>query len=76
VYTGFIQIQSVVNGEILHVSYQGVAAALKDLTVIDNTNTFFGNVTLPSIMNALGVPQLKPTNYTFVGNDFPILVYR
>ncbi|KAF8521827.1 subtilisin-like protease [Gautieria morchelliformis] len=76
VYTGFIQIQSVINGEILHVSYQGVAAALKDMTVIDNTNTFFGNVTLPTIMDGSGAPQVKPTNYTFVGSDFPTLVYR
>jgi hypothetical protein len=75
VYSGFIQIESTT--EILHVAYQGVAAALKDLTVLDNTDTVFGaGVTLPTVLDSKGNAQTNATNYTFVGGDFPTLLYR
>lgn len=75
VFTGFIQVQGTTSGEILHVAYQGLAANSKDLKVLDNTDAFFG-IPLPTVLDANGNPQSAPTNYTFVGDDFPALLFR
>jgi len=73
VFSGFIEITS--GSEKLHVTYVGLAASLKDKQVVDNTNFFFG-IPLPAILDSLGNPQLAATNYTFVGGDFPTLLFR
>jgi hypothetical protein len=73
VYSGFIQLTS--GTERLHVSYLGVAAALKNKQVLDNTDEFFG-VPLPALLNAQGDLQDTPTNYTFVNGDFPAVLSR
>ncbi|KAF8524710.1 subtilisin-like protease [Hysterangium stoloniferum] len=75
VYSGFIQIQSTTSGETLHVAYQGLAAAMRDLKILDNTNVNF-KVPLPVILDAAGNPQVNATNYTFTNGDFPTLMYR
>ncbi|KAF8524711.1 pyrolysin [Hysterangium stoloniferum] len=75
VYSGFIQIQSTTSGETLHVAYQGLAAAMRDLKILDNTNATF-EVPLPVILDAAGNPQVNATNYTFTNGDFPTLLYR
>jgi hypothetical protein len=75
VYSGFIQVQGITSGEILHVAYQGLAANSKDLKILDNTSAFFG-IPLPTILDSQGDVQSEPTNYTFVGEDFPTLLFR
>ncbi|KAF9467400.1 pyrolysin [Collybia nuda] len=73
VYSGFIQVTS--GSEDLHVSYIGLAASLKDKQVVDNTDFFFG-VPIPVLIDSAGNVQEGPTNYTFVGEDFPALIFR
>ncbi|GJJ15891.1 hypothetical protein Clacol_010169 [Clathrus columnatus] len=77
VYSGFIQVQAVYSGEILHSSYQGLAAVAKNLKIIDDTDSLLGpGFPFPFLMDASGNPQLGPENYTFIGGDFPILFFR
>ncbi|KAF7376432.1 Subtilisin-like protease [Mycena sanguinolenta] len=73
VYSGFISVTS--PAETLKVTYMGVAASLKATTILDSTDEFFG-ISLPAVINADGYPQERPTNYTFVGRDFPYLLLR
>jgi hypothetical protein len=61
--------------EDFHVSYIGLAASLKDKQVVDNTDVFFG-IPLPALLDSQGDVQTGPTNYTFVGEDFPALLFR
>ncbi|KAI0043794.1 pyrolysin [Auriscalpium vulgare] len=73
VFSGFIRVQTAT--ETTHVSYLGLAAALKDARVVDNTNTTLG-FALPTLIDSTGNPQTAPTNYTFNGTDFPVGVLR
>ncbi|KAK0437979.1 pyrolysin [Desarmillaria tabescens] len=73
VFSGFINIVGA--NETLHVTYLGAAAALKDRTIIDDTDSYFG-VTLPVILGGAGNVQTDPTNYTLVGGDIPTAVFR
>lgn len=73
VYSGFIQFQS--GSEQYQVTYLGVAAALKNKQVTDNTSEFFG-VPLPALLDSDGNVQSGPLNYTFVDGDFPTLLMR
>jgi hypothetical protein len=73
VFSGWIQLTSA--DEALQVAYMGVAAALKDKAVVDDTDEFFG-FKLPAVLNATGDPQTVPTNYTFAGADVPNLLFR
>lgn len=73
VFSGFIEIASA--SESFHVSYIGLAAALKDKQVVDDTDEFFG-VTIPLIMDTAGDVQEGPENYTFTADDFPTLLFR
>lgn len=52
--------------------YMGVAAAMRDVQVIDNSNTYFGFNT-PAVLDLFGDLQSEPTNYTFIGSDYPVL---
>ncbi|KAF9010760.1 pyrolysin [Cyathus striatus] len=73
VFSGFINIVS--GTDKTHVTYLGLAASLKDKQVVDNTDEFFG-VALPAILDSNGGVQDSPTNYTFVGDDFPTVIFR
>jgi hypothetical protein len=73
VYSGFIHVTS--PAETLKVTYLGVAASLKATSVLDSTDEFFG-IGLPAVIDANGRPQEGPTNYTFMGQDFPFLLLR
>ncbi|TDL26098.1 subtilisin-like protease [Rickenella mellea] len=73
VYSGFLEIAS--GADTTHVSYLGVANKLRDKTIIDNTDVFFG-IPLPALLDASGNPQAAPTNYTLVGTDFPSVLSR
>ncbi|KAG8732163.1 hypothetical protein FRC10_001188 [Ceratobasidium sp. 414] len=74
VYSGFIQAKGS-DGSSLHSTYLGVAAALKDMKVIDNTDLYFG-VKLPHVKDGKGKPIDTTTTYLMEGDDMPKLVYR
>lgn len=66
VYSGFIEIST--GSEVTHVSYLGLAASLKEKQVLDRTD-------LPEVLNSVGQVQNEPTNYTFVENDWPSVIF-
>jgi len=73
IFSGFIQIAS--ETESYQVTYLGLAAALINAQVVDDSDVFFG-VDLPVVIDASGNFQNTTTNYTFVGADFPSLLLR
>ncbi|KAG8979753.1 hypothetical protein FRB90_007976 [Tulasnella sp. 427] len=73
VYSGFVRIAS--DADDLKVSYLGVAAALKDMQVIDTGSSYFG-VQTPAILDKEGNIQEGAANYTLQGEDFPTILYR
>ncbi|KAF7321903.1 Subtilisin-like protease [Mycena kentingensis (nom. inval.)] len=73
VYGGYINVVS--GTESVRVSYLGVASSLKDQPVLDNTDFVFG-VTLPVVLDATGNVQEQATNYTFIGDDAPLVIWR
>ncbi|EJD39665.1 subtilisin-like protease [Auricularia subglabra TFB-10046 SS5] len=62
-------------GETLRVSYLGVAAPLKSVQVIDNSDEILG-VPTPLLLDGVGAIQVDATNYTFVGEDYPVIAWR
>uniref|UniRef100_A0A0W0EWX6 Putative pyrolysin n=1 Tax=Moniliophthora roreri TaxID=221103 RepID=A0A0W0EWX6_MONRR len=82
-YSGFIQISSALeNGsttDTTHVSYIGLAAALKDKVVLDNTNVTLGRQ-VPLVRQSSGAIQTSAKNYTFGivngTSDYPIVELR
>ena len=50
----------------------GVAAVMKDVQIIDNSDFYFGDKT-PVIRDGIGAQQSGPVNYTFIGFDYPSL---
>ncbi|EEB96633.1 hypothetical protein MPER_04203 [Moniliophthora perniciosa FA553] len=83
VYSGFIQISSVPENdslaEVLHVSYMGLAASLKDKTVLDVTGITVEKQ-MPSLIEPSGSVQSQARNYTFNmaegEEDFPSVEIR
>ncbi|KAG8892313.1 hypothetical protein FRC01_014233 [Tulasnella sp. 417] len=77
VYSGQVVIS---NGkETVASSYMGLAANLKDMPIIDNTNFYFGGtLKLPFVLAGTGVVQGPTTvkTYTFNGTDYPLFYYR
>jgi hypothetical protein len=73
VYSGFVEIASPL--ETLKVTYLGVASSLKDKTILDTSDAFFG-VKLPALLDATGQPQSTDSEYTLVGTDVPAVLYR
>ncbi|EJF57652.1 subtilisin-like protease [Dichomitus squalens LYAD-421 SS1] len=73
VFSGFLEISNA--QESYHVTYLGLAAALKNAQVIDNTDSFFG-AKIPAIADASGNFITGPQNFTFNSTDFPSLVAR
>ncbi|KAG8954530.1 hypothetical protein FRC00_005847, partial [Tulasnella sp. 408] len=77
VYSGQIVVS---NGkETVASSYMGLAANLKDLPIIDNTNFYFGgSLKMPFALGGNGVVQSPTTirTYTFNGTDYPLIYYR
>ena len=53
----------------------GVAAALKDKTVLDTSPDIFG-IELPVLLDKDGNPQERETTYSLAGNDTPIVLFR
>ncbi|KAG8756358.1 hypothetical protein FRC11_005399 [Ceratobasidium sp. 423] len=77
VYSGYIRATGSDNS-ILQSTYIGVAARLKDMKVIDNTDAYFGDIRLPAIMDALGnpIPSNEPLTFSLNANDTPVAVFR
>ncbi|KAH7338235.1 pyrolysin [Rhizoctonia solani] len=77
VYSGYIRATGLDNST-LQSTYIGVAARLKEMKVIDNTDTYFGNVQLPVLMDALGDPIPPNGSATFTLNleDSPLCIIR
>ncbi|RPD78695.1 subtilisin-like protease [Lentinus tigrinus ALCF2SS1-7] len=73
VFSGFIQLSN--GNESYQVTYLGLAAALKDMPVVDNTDVFFG-VDLPTLVDGQGNFFSDPENFTFAGADFPSVLMR
>ncbi|KAI0663397.1 subtilisin-like protease [Cubamyces menziesii] len=73
VFSGFIEISNA--EESYQVSYLGLAGALKDVQVVDDTDVFFG-VNLPVLTDAAGNFITNTTNFTFVGDDAPTVLLR
>lgn len=73
VYSGWIQVSGGNNK--VNVPYLGVAAAMKNMPVIDSTNFFFGMPT-PFIMDGSRNVQSGPRTYTFQNGDFPTAFFR
>ncbi|KAG6820281.1 hypothetical protein H0H93_002893 [Arthromyces matolae] len=73
VFSGFIEITS--GKESHHVTYLGLAASLKDKQVVDNTAAYFGSP-IPAVLDQNNNFQTQPTNYTFVGNSWPSILFR
>jgi hypothetical protein len=74
IYSGFITISSSL-GETFSIPYMGVGANMKDMAILDKSNSFFG-VTLPILLNASGSVATPGSTYTLVGSDFPAVLYR
>ncbi|QRV96028.1 pyrolysin [Ceratobasidium sp. AG-Ba] len=74
VYSGFIQAKGD-DGSVLHSSYLGVAAALRDMQVLDHTNSYLG-YQVPFIANSNTSLAPAPTTFSMRANDTPTLVYR
>ncbi|KAJ8509440.1 hypothetical protein ONZ45_g8388 [Pleurotus djamor] len=75
VYSGFIQLVS--PEETLKVTYLGAVGSLREKSIIDRTETFFGpGVQLPITLDADGLPQLDEWGYSMAEHDFPSIAYR
>ncbi|KAG8791007.1 hypothetical protein FRC12_010397 [Ceratobasidium sp. 428] len=75
VYSGMILATSSDGCPMLHSTYLGVAAALKDMKVVDNTDAYFGEK-LPLVTDKNGDPINSTTTYSMQGNDTPAVLYR
>lgn len=73
VYSGYIRIAS--SAETQQVSYLGAVGNLKDRTVFDTTNKFFG-FSLPAVLNSTGDVQQNVTTYSLSGDDQPSVLFR
>ena len=73
VISGHIEVATA--GEILKVSYLGVATDLKKVQIVDNSGDLLG-VPTPALIDAIGNIQEEPTDYTFAGENYPLLIFR
>ncbi|KAG8946884.1 hypothetical protein FRC04_011311 [Tulasnella sp. 424] len=77
VYSGQIQISNA--KETVVASYQGLAANLKDMPIIDTTNFYFGGtLKMPFVLGGNGVVQGNNSTrtFSFTGTDYPLFYYR
>ncbi|KAK1223902.1 hypothetical protein PQX77_013208 [Marasmius sp. AFHP31] len=76
VYGGFIEVEA--DDETQHVSYLGLAASLKDKSILDRTNSWSSLITLPAVLDPnTGGAQTEPANYTMDPNSLaPLLLWR
>ncbi|KAL5632826.1 hypothetical protein ACGC1H_005690 [Rhizoctonia solani] len=76
VYSGYIQATGS-DGTTLRSTYLGLAAALKDMRVVDNTTTLFGaGKKLPLIQDKNNQTVNGSATFTMQGTDCPLVLYR
>ncbi|EUC63183.1 minor extracellular protease vpr protein [Rhizoctonia solani AG-3 Rhs1AP] len=76
VYSGYIQATGS-DGTTLRSTYLGLAAALKDMRVVDNTTTLFGaGKKLPLIQDKNNQTVNGSATFAMQGADYPLVVYR
>jgi hypothetical protein len=73
IYSGFIQIAG--GAQTVQVPYLGVAAAMKNLPIVDSSTQYLPFVT-PTVLDAAGSVQQGTRAYSFNGTDFPTVLYR
>jgi len=73
VLSGYIQVEG--GSETLKVSYVGIAASLKDISVLDGSAAFFGTRT-PLLLNSTGGEQAPGTEYTLVSGNAQTVRFR
>lgn len=73
IYSGFIQITG--GAQTVQVPYLGVAAAMKNLPIIDGSTQYLPFVA-PTILDGTQNPQNGTKQYSFNGTDFPTVLYR
>ncbi|KAG8793890.1 hypothetical protein FRC19_008253 [Serendipita sp. 401] len=74
IYSGFVSVSSSI-GETFSIPYLGVAAKMKDMTVLDTTNTVF-KLQLPAFLDSSGAAPKVNQTWSLVGNDYPAILYR
>ncbi|KAL0564133.1 hypothetical protein V5O48_017920 [Marasmius crinis-equi] len=75
VYGGYIEVNT--DGETHHVSYQGLAASLKDKKILDEGNSWSSFITLPAVVGNDGQQQTGPANFTMdPGSGAPLILWR
>ena len=75
VYSGWIEVTGQQTGEVLSVTYLGIAANLKERKVIDNTDYFFGEE-IPGLLDGNGVMVKNETRFNFQNDNFPGIIFR
>lgn len=76
VYSGWIEVAGQETGEVLSVTYLGIAANLKESKVIDNTDSTFGKQ-IPALQDAQGNIVTDEASYDFQNDDnVPSVLYR
>jgi len=75
VYSGWIQVAGQETGETFSVTYLGIAAALKESKVIDNTDHSFGQP-IPALLDHNGNITTEETSFNFQNGSFPSILYR
>lgn len=75
VYSGWIEVAGQENGEVLSVTYLGIAANLKESKVIDDTDDTFGKQ-IPALLDAEGNMVADETSYNFQNGNVPSVLYR
>jgi hypothetical protein len=73
IYSGFVQI--IGGAQTVQVPYLGVAAAMKNLPIIDGSTQYLPMVT-PTILDNTQNVQQGTKQYSFNGTDFPTVLYR
>ncbi|KAG8877642.1 hypothetical protein FRB97_003234 [Tulasnella sp. 331] len=80
VYTGQIVFAANgTSGDRVVATYQGMAAAMYDMPVIDHGNYYTGSYNLPALLDGNGNYQSStapPENYTMSNGSFPSIQYR
>ncbi|KAG9002908.1 hypothetical protein FRB94_003484 [Tulasnella sp. JGI-2019a] len=80
VYTGQIMFAaSGASGDRVVATYQGMAAAMYDMPVIDHGHYYTGSYNLPALVDNNGNYQSStapPENYTLSSGDYPCIQYR
>lgn len=74
VYSGYITISSSI-GETFSIPYMGVAARMRDMAILDQSDDFF-EVQIPIMLTSAGDIADPGSSFSLVGDDYPAILYR